>query len=116
MRTQGNFPITHPKIAPKQARLTVEFLAYGSLEKKMCLVDMGSLSILFKAQSGVSQEPLLVVCQWHSSLIPPFPIQVCLRRQPAALSVSDFHRAFQPRFPRTEENSWGHAQLILKTK
>jgi hypothetical protein len=33
----------------------------GSLEKKMHLVDMSSLSILFQAKSGVSQFTLYLV-------------------------------------------------------
>ena len=46
--------VTHPKIAPHQARLTVEFLA-NELPWKH-LVDMSSLSILFQAKYELLQD------------------------------------------------------------
>src|ERR1043165_8097404 len=40
--------VTHPQIALSQARLTLEFFGSGLPEKKVHLVDMSSLSFLFK--------------------------------------------------------------------
>ena len=39
--------VTHLKITPHQARLTMECLANGSHEEKLHLVDMSSISIQF---------------------------------------------------------------------
>ena len=58
--------ITHPKIDPHQARLTVEFLANVlSWKKKMHLVDI-SLSILFKVKFGVSHYCSNPTYRWLS--------------------------------------------------
>ena len=53
--------VTHPKITPHKARLTVEFLANGSLEKKMHLVHMSSLSISFQVKMGYHTHPHLEI-------------------------------------------------------
>ena len=41
-----SWSVTHPRIAPSQARLTLEFFSSGLPEKKEFLVDMSSLSFL----------------------------------------------------------------------
>jgi hypothetical protein len=44
--------ITHPEIAPGQARLTLEFFAGGLPEKKVYLNGMSILSILLTLEPG----------------------------------------------------------------
>jgi hypothetical protein len=48
MRTRENIPVGHPsKIAPRQARLTLRFFRDRLPKKKMHLVGMDTLLILF---------------------------------------------------------------------
>ena len=44
--------VTHPQIAPSQARLTSEFFSNELPEKKLQLVDMSILSILLSPEPG----------------------------------------------------------------
>jgi hypothetical protein len=44
--------VTHPEIAPAQARLTPEFFTGGLLKKKVYLGGMSILSILLNLESG----------------------------------------------------------------
>ena len=46
--------VTHPEIAPGQARLTLEFFRDRLPKKKLQLVDMSILSILLSPWAGVS--------------------------------------------------------------
>jgi hypothetical protein len=50
--------VTHPKIAPSQARLTPEFFAGGLPEKKVYFDGMSILSILLSLESGCHNPPL----------------------------------------------------------
>jgi hypothetical protein len=51
--------VTHPKIAPDQARLTPEFFAGGLSKKKVYFDGMSILSILLSLESGCHNSPLL---------------------------------------------------------
>jgi hypothetical protein len=51
--------VTHPEIAPGQARLTPEFFAGGLLEKKVYLGGMSILSILLSLEPGCHNPPPL---------------------------------------------------------
>jgi hypothetical protein len=50
--------VTHPEIAPGQARFTPEFFEGGFLKKKVYLGGMSVLSILLSLESGCHREPL----------------------------------------------------------
>jgi hypothetical protein len=49
--------VTHPEIAPSQARLTPEFFAGGLPKKKLYLGGMIILSILLNLESGCHNPP-----------------------------------------------------------
>jgi hypothetical protein len=40
--------VTHPRITPSQAHLTLELFSNGSRKKKECLIDMSNLSFLLR--------------------------------------------------------------------
>jgi hypothetical protein len=50
--------VTHPEIAPGQARLALEFFAGGLPEKKVYLGGMSILSILLSLESGCHTGPV----------------------------------------------------------
>jgi hypothetical protein len=47
-----SWSVTHPEIAPSEARLTPEFFAGGLPEKNVYLDSMNILSILLSPESG----------------------------------------------------------------
>jgi hypothetical protein len=51
--------VTHPEIAPGQARITLGFFAGGLPEKKVYLGGMSILSILLSLESGCHNPPPL---------------------------------------------------------
>jgi hypothetical protein len=49
--------VTHPKIAPGQARLTPEFFTGGLPKKKVYLGGMNILSIILSLETGCHNLP-----------------------------------------------------------
>ena len=87
--------VTHPEIAPGQARLTLEFFRDWLPEKKLQLVDMSILSILLSPWAGVSHpHPLKrptsssVNLKSGTSSLGHVPYVQCQRRIPDARALT----------------------------
>ena len=110
--------VTHPEIAPGQARLTLEFFRDRLSEKKLQLVDMSILSILLSSWAGVSHpHPLKrptsssVNLKSGTSSLGHVPYVQCQRpmcdvrassaNDPCAMSVRPVPTV-HPRCPRTD--------------